>query len=249
MRLSSWSLPGMVGLALLAAPLAGAAETQPDPRAAIAERLDIQLEDVRPSPVPGLYEVVSGTEIGYVSTDGRYYINGDMFDMQSRSNLTEERRQGSRVALLKSIRDEDAIVFSPKGYKYTLNVFTDIDCGYCRKLHSEMAELNRLGVRVRYLMYPRSGPGSDAWRKAEAVFCSKDRNDALTRAKRGQEVQAEPCENPVSAQFRLGQELGIRGTPGIITESGEYIAGYMPAPRLVEHLKTLESQASGKPAG
>ena len=249
MRLSNWSVPVMIGLALLAVRPAGADDATPDPRAAIAERLDIQPDDVRPSPVPGLYEVVSGTEIGYVSTDGRYYIDGDVFDMQSRSNLTEERRQGSRVALLKSIPDRDAIVFSPKGYKYTINVFTDIDCTYCRKLHTEMAELNRLGVRVRYLMYPRNGPGSDSWRKAEAVYCSKNRNDALTRAKRGEDVQAEACENPVSAQYKLGRELGIRGTPGIITESGEYITGYMPAPRLVEHLNTLAAQGQAKPAG
>ena len=179
--------------------------------------------------------------IGRLQTgfDGRFYIDGDVFDMDSRANLTEARRQSSRVALIRAVRDDQAIVFSPKGYLYTINVFTDIDCTYCRKLHSEIAELNRLGVRVRYLMYPRSGPGSEAWQKAESVWCSPDRNDALTRAKRGEAVEPRSCENPVAAQYELGRELGIRGTPGIITDNGEYITGYLPAPRLVEHLKAL----------
>jgi len=217
------------------------AETAPsgDTIAGIAERLGIAAEDIRPSPVPGLYEVASGTEIGYVSTDGRFYIDGDVFDMKTRSNLTESRRKGAREEMVQSIRDDQTIVFSPKGYLYTINVFTDIDCGYCRKLHAEIGELNRLGVRVRYLMYPRSGPGGEAWQKAVSVWCSADRNDSLTRAKRGEAVQARTCDNPVADQFELGQKLGIRGTPGIITESGDYIAGYMPAPRLVEHLKSL----------
>ncbi len=240
MRLATWTACAVLGFGSLTG-WPAAAETAPagDPRAEIAERLGIAAEDIRPSPVPGLYEVSSGTEIGYVSTDGRFYIDGDVFDMASRSNLTEDRRKTARAGLVKSIRDDRAIVFSPKGYVYTINVFTDIDCGYCRKLHAEIDELNRLGVRVRYLMYPRSGPGGEAWQKAVSVWCAADRNDALTRAKRGEPVQAKSCDNPVADQFELGQELGIRGTPGIITESGDYIAGYMPAPRLVEHLKSL----------
>ncbi len=240
MRLATWAASTAVGLATLTG-LPATADTAPagDAIAGIAERLGVAAEDIHPSPVPGLYEVSSGTEIGYVSTDGRFYIDGDVFDMKTRSNLTESRRKDAREEIVQSIRDDDAIVFSPKGYLYTINVFTDIDCGYCRKLHSEIGELNRLGVRVRYLMYPRSGPGGEAWQKAVSVWCSADRNDSLTRAKRGEAVQARTCDNPVAEQFEMGQKLGIRGTPGIITESGDYIAGYMPAPRLVEHLKSL----------
>lgn len=239
MRTATWAACAAVGIGICAAVAAAAGEPATDSREAIAKRLDIKVEDVRPSPVPGLYEVTSGTEIGYVSTDGRFYIDGDVFEMESRANLTEARRQASRATLIKAVRDDRAIVFSPKGYLYTINVFTDIDCGYCRKLHSEMAELNRLGVRVRYLMFPRNGPGSEAWVKAESVWCSADRNDALTRAKRGEAVEPRSCDNPVAEQYELGRQLGIRGTPGIVTENGEYIAGYLPAPRLVEHLKAL----------
>jgi thiol:disulfide interchange protein DsbC len=239
MRFLSCAAAAVVVASLVATSACGADSPKNDVRAKIAERLDVRPEDITPSPVPGLYEVSSGSEVGYVSEDGRFYIDGDVYDMESRANLTEARRAASRIALLKGIRDEDAIVFGPKDYKYTVNVFTDVDCAYCRKLHAEMPELNKLGVRVRYLMYPRNGPGSPAWKKAEAVMCSADRNDALTRAKRGEEIQAKSCASPVARQYELGRDLGIRGTPGISTETGEYIAGYLPAARLVEHLKSL----------
>lgn len=231
----------LAAAALLGAPLVAAAQAPPaDARAEIARKLDVKVEDIRPSLVPGLFEVTSGTEVGYVSTDGRFYIDGDLFDIATRANLTENRRQGVRAALVKGIRDDEAIVFSPKGYKYTVSVFTDVDCGYCRTLHAEVGELNRLGVRVRYLMYPRGGPGSESWAKAEAIWCSADRNDALTRAKLGEAVTAAKCATPVARQYELGRELGIRGTPGIITERGDYIPGYLPAPRLLERLQQLE---------
>lgn len=229
-------------LSLLAAGAARAQVMTPEVRAQVAERLDIQPDEIRPAPVQGLYEVTSGADVGYVSADGRFYIDGDLFEVKTRANLTEKRRLASRVALLRDVPDDQTVVFAPKGYKYTLNVFTDIDCTYCRKLHSEIAELNKLGVRVRYLMYPRGGPGSVAWAKAEAVWCSADRRDALTRAKRGETVTAKACSNPVAKQYELGRQMGIRGTPGIITEKGQYIAGYLPAQQLVEHLKMLDEQ-------
>lgn len=237
-------LPCLAALALLfGAPVAWT-ETAPktDARAEIARRLDLKPENIRPSPIPGLYEVHSGAEVGYVSIDGRYYVDGDVFDMQTRDNLTERRRQQGRLALLARVSDADAIVFAPSGpARHTLTVFTDVDCAYCRRLHQEIDELNRLGIRVRYLAYPRSGPDTDSWRKAEAVWCSADRRDALTRAKRGENVKAPRCESPIDTHYALGREIGIKGTPGIITDQGEYIAGYMPAARLAEHL-------SGPPA-
>ena len=238
MRLATWTACAVLGFGSLTG-WPAAAETAPagDPRAEIAERLGIAAEDIRPSPVPGLYEVSSGTEIGYVSTDGRFYIDGDVFDMASRSNLTEDRRKTARAGLVKSIRDDRAIVFSPKGYVYTINVFTDIDCGYCRKLHQEIGVFNELGIRVRYVFYPRSGPGTESWAKAEAVWCSPDRNAAMTRAKRGETVEAEPCgTTPVADQYKLGNEVGVRGTPAIVTDTGEMLPGYVPAGRLAAYL-------------
>jgi thiol:disulfide interchange protein DsbC len=181
--------------------------------------------------------VRSGAEVGYVSADGRFYVDGDVFDMTSKQNLTEDVRRKGRLALLSGIKDQDAIIFSPKGAaKHTVTVFTDVDCVHCRRMHSEIAELNRLGVRVRYLMFPRSGPGSDAWAKAEAVWCSADRRDALTRAKKGDKVEARRCDTAIAAQYELGRQLGVNGTPGIFTDTGEYLAGYASAEYLAAYL-------------
>lgn len=224
-------------IAFAGAASAATPAAKPDPRAEIARRLDIKLEDVRPSPIEGLYVVQSGTEVGYVSADGRYYLAGDVFDMASKHNLTEDLRKQGRLALLADVKDADAIVFSPAGpVRYTLTVFTDVDCTYCRKMHQEIAEFNKLGFRVRYLMFPRSGPDTEAWRKAEAVWCSPDRKEALTRAKRGETLKAAKCVTPVAAQYELGRKLGIHGTPGIFTDTGEYLAGYMPPVSMLEYL-------------
>lgn len=218
--------------------------TAADTRAEIARKLEIRVEDVRPGPVPGLFEVSSGAEIAYVSTDGRFYIHGDVFDLDTRENLTDRRRTGIRAGLLAAFPDADAVVFGPADAKYTIDVFTDVDCSYCRKLHSEIAEINRRGLRVRYLMYPRSGPGTDSWRKAEAVLCAKDRRDALTRAKRGEALPKPGCKSDaVKRSFALGQDVGISGTPGILTDSGVLIAGYLPAEALAERVKRLEAGA------
>lgn len=238
---ASLALAGAAG----AAPQAAPPVAKPDVRAEIAKRLEIKVEDVRQSPVPGLYEVSSGAEVGYVSADGRFYIDGDVFDMGSKANLTEDRRKQGRLALLAGIDDEDAIVFAPKTpARHTVTVFTDTECVYCRRMHGEMAELNRLGIRVRYLMYPRGGPGSDAWQKAEAVWCSDDRQDALTRAKRGEKVTSRSCDTPIAAQYELGRQLGITGTPGIITDRGEFLAGYATAAYLGAYLEDPASASA-----
>lgn len=231
----------LIPVAAMLALAASAATTQPAPkpdvRAEIARRLEVKVEDIKPSPVAGLYEIRSGAEVGYVSEDGRFYVDGDVFDMTSKANLTEQRRQEGRIGLMAGVADADAIIFSPAGaVRHTLTIFTDVDCTYCRRLHQEIGELNRLGIRVRYLMYPRNGPDSESWRKAEAVWCSADRRDALTRAKRGETIKAGQCETPIAAQYALGQQLGIQGTPGIITDRGEYLAGYLPAASMAEYL-------------
>jgi thiol:disulfide interchange protein DsbC len=216
--------------AVEAAPQSAQPAPKPDMRAEIAKRLEIKVEDVRPSPIAGLYEVSAGTEVGYVSMDGRFYVNGDVFDMDSKQNLTDVRRRQGRLALMAGISDADAIVFAPNSpARHTVTVFTDVDCVHCRRLHSDMAELNRLGIRVRYLMFPRGGPESDAWRKAEAVWCSDDRKTSLTRAKRGEKLADGRCETPIAAQYELGKQLGISGTPGILTDRGDLVEGYASA--------------------
>jgi thiol:disulfide interchange protein DsbC len=126
----------------------------------------------------------------------------------------------------------------------TVTVFTDIDCSFCRKFHSQIAEFNKAGVRVRYMAYPRTGPGTESWRKAEAVWCSGDRRDSLTRAKRGEDVKAKDCgDAAIKAQWEMGDDLGVEGTPAVFTESGDYIGGYLTVPQLVQSVQESEKAA------
>jgi thiol:disulfide interchange protein DsbC len=214
-----------------------------DPRLAILKRLPAgsKLEDLRPSPVPGIYEFIQGADVSYLSADGKYFIDGNVYDMDTRANLTEEIRTRARLALINEVPESQMLIFSPPNPKYTITVFTDVDCAYCRKLHSEMAELNKLGVRVRYLFYPRTGPGTDSWRKAEVVWCSPNRNEALTRAKLGGALDmTKTCgATPVAREYALGQTIGVRGTPAIVTDGGDYISGYMPPRELVQQINDL----------
>jgi thiol:disulfide interchange protein DsbC len=174
--------------------------------------------------------------------DGKFFIDGNVYDMKSRANLTEELRAHARMALVGAVPESEMLIFSPPNPRYTITVFTDVDCAYCRKLHSDMAELNRLGIRVRYLFYPRTGPNTESWHKAEVVWCSPNRNDAMTRAKAGAALDLnKTCgATPVKREYDLGQAVGVRGTPAILTDSGEFIAGYMPPRELLEQIKQLQ---------
>ncbi|MDP9064972.1 MAG: DsbC family protein, partial [Pseudomonadota bacterium] len=168
-----------------ALPAARAADAQQDPRAALVKLLPAgsTIDDLRPSPIAGIYEFARGADVSYITADGRYFIDGSVYDMSTRENLTEAHRTKARLALINAVPESQMLIFSPKNPLYTITVFTDVDCQYCRKLHSEIAELNKLGVRVRYMFYPRTGPNTESWHKAEAVWCAADRNEALTRAK------------------------------------------------------------------
>ncbi len=217
-----------------------------DPRVALLKLLPAgsKLEDLRPSPIAGIYEFMQGAEISYLTADGKYFIDGNLYDMKSRDNLTEALRTHARLALINAVPESEMLIFSPPNPKYTITVFTDVDCAYCRKLHSQMAELNRLGIRVRYMFFPRTGPGTESWKKAEVVWCSADRNEALTRAKAGATLDMNKicAPTPVKREYELGENIGVRGTPAIITESGEYISGYMEPRELLDQLK--ESQVA-----
>lgn len=204
---------------------------------------DVKVDDVRPSPLQGIYEVVMGADIAYVSGDGRFLIAGDLYEIGSRTNLTDSGRQKARLQALTKVDEREMIVFKPQTVKHTVTVFTDVECGYCRKLHGEISQLNAMGVQVRYLAYPRAGPGTDDWRKMEAVWCSKDRKTAITEAKAGRAVKAERCAAPIAKQFKLGEQLGVRGTPAIFTTSGDYIGGYLTPTQMVEELERLNASA------
>ncbi|HTC38566.1 MAG TPA: DsbC family protein [Steroidobacteraceae bacterium] len=215
-----------------------------DPRVALLKLLPAgsKLDDLRPSPIPGIYEFMQGAEISYLTADGKYFIDGNLYDMKSRDNLTEALRTHARIALINSVPETEMLIFSPPNPKYTITVFTDVDCAYCRKLHSQIAEINRLGIRVRYMFFPRTGPGTESWKKAEVVWCSTNRNEALTRAKAGATLDMNKvcAPTPVKREYELGENIGVRGTPAIITESGDYISGYMEPRELLDQLKEFQ---------
>lgn len=220
------------------------ADPSADPRSSLLKLLPAgaKLEDLKPSPIPGIYQFMQGAEVSYLTADGRYFLDGNLYDMDTRANLTEELRTHARLALINAVPESQMVIFGPKNPQYTITVFTDVDCAYCRQLHSEMAELNRLGVRVRYMFFPRTGPDTESWKKAEVVWCSADRNAALTRAKAGAKLDlTKTCDStPVAREYALGESIGVHGTPAILTERGDYIAGYMPPRELVQQLKDLQ---------
>jgi len=243
---------GLIGLLVLAGMLAQADAAAPatdpsDPRAEVASHLPgAKPDDLRASPIKGMYEYTRGTDIAYVTADGKYAINGDLYDIAADNNLTENHRRELRLQMIAGFPENQMLVFGPKDPKYTVTVFTDVDCGFCRKLHSQIADYNRLGIRVRYLLYPRTGPNTTSWTKAEQVWCSSDRNDALTRAKLGQELKTKPCsDNPVARSYALGQQFALQGTPAIILADGEMLPGYVPPDVLA---KDLQDAAKGATA-
>jgi thiol:disulfide interchange protein DsbC len=237
-------LAAMVGVAAAAEPAAKTA----DPRVLIAQKFPgVKPEDIRPSPLPGVFEVALGSDTAYVSADGRYLINGDLYEVDSRINLTESGRSDMRRKALSKLDERDMIIFAPAAAKHTITVFTDVECGYCRKLHGEIDQINKLGVRVRYMAYPRAGPGTEDWHKMEAVWCAKDRKTAITQAKAGAEVKSPDCgATPVAKQYALGEKLGVNGTPAVFTDAGDYIGGYLPPQKLLEQLEQLEKAAAVK---
>lgn len=196
-----------------------------------------------------LYEVeLTSGEILYSTPDGRYFIYGSMFEASPTGlvNLTAQRADVKRQALVATLDNKDMVVFASKGEeKAVVNVFTDVDCGYCRKLHREVPRLNELGITVRYLAYPRAGIYSDqkqtqftgSYKKLKSVWCDVDRPAAMSKAKATGFIKENlNCDAPIEAQFALGAEFGVRGTPAIVLSSGELVPGYMPAEELAKKL-------------
>jgi thiol:disulfide interchange protein DsbC len=190
---------------------------------------DAQVAMPASSPVPGMYLTSIDGVSGYVSADGRYFIVGDMLDLASRVNVTAEARRATRRSLLDKVTPNESILFAPPEPKYTVIVFTDVDCPYCRKLHGELDQLQARGIAVRYMAFPRSGPNTKAWATMAAVWCSSDRRDALTRATRGDSVSVPTsCSDAVIAKhYALGKQLGIPGTPMVVLSDGTSLGGYM----------------------
>ena len=203
------------------------------------QTLGAKPDSIRPVIADTLYEARFEGEIFYLTATGSHLINGEVFDLATRVNLTERSRGEARIGMLSQLNPREMITYPAKGKeKHVINVFTDIDCGYCRRLHREMAQYNDLGITVRYLAFPRSPAGSESFNRSVSVWCARDRNKAMDDAKLNQRVSGSPCENaPVGKQQQLGQQMGVTGTPAILLSNGVLIPGYMPAARLLEAIE------------
>lgn len=234
-------IPMVMGLAVLA----GIAQAGPEDviRAKLKVAMpDAQIISIRPTPA-GLYQVTAkGYEPVFATADGRYLFQGDLLEIQGNRivNVEDAGLADERRAALAALSPADSVNFPAVGGKpkAVIHVFTDVDCGYCRKLHAEIAQINKLGIEVRYLAFPRSGEDTPTARKLDNVWCAKDRQAAMTLSKQGKAVPEAPklCKSPVARQYELGVELGVRGTPAIFAPDGTQVGGYLAPAALAKAL-------------
>ncbi len=205
---------------------------------------------VESTPMQGVKEVTldsgRGGEVYYVSDNGEYLISGNMYNTQTREDLTESKKAGIRKELVSQFGPDKRIDFFPKDMKHHITVFTDIDCGYCRKLHSQMDEYNKRGIGISYLFFPRAGLKSNSYDKAVAVWCADDKQEALTKAKSGIQMDLKKCENPVAEQYKTGQAVGVSGTPAIVLDNGTLMPGYLPPDALLQRLDYYQALEQNK---
>tara|TARA_R110000751_G_scaffold172015_1_gene278474 strand:- start:69 stop:791 length:723 start_codon:yes stop_codon:yes gene_type:complete len=211
-----------------------------DTQTAITEGLaklkfDVPVSAVAETPIDGLYQVQLETgRVLYATADGKYFMQGALIEVNDGQplNLTKVAEARGVGQVLEKVAAKDMVVFAPEEPKTHVTVFTDVDCGYCRKLHSEVAQLNELGIEVRYMAFPRGGMESPAAQVMQSIWCADDRQEAMTAAKQGQRVEDKTCANPVAQEYQLGQQLGVQGTPAIFLANGVLIPGYQPAEQL-----------------
>ncbi|NIM69171.1 MAG: thioredoxin fold domain-containing protein [Xanthomonadales bacterium] len=194
------------------------------------------------TPIDGLLQVQVNNEIVYASADAKYLIAGRIIDMDTQVNLTDQAKASIRKELLQDLDHSRHITFAAAEPQHELLVFTDIDCGYCRKLHSQIAEYMAEGISIQYLAFPRAGIGSHSYEKYVSVWCADDPQGALTDAKAGNEPEPLQCDNPVSEQYDLGLKVGVTGTPALLTSDGTLIPGYVPPKQLSERLAAIAAQ-------
>lgn len=206
-------------------------------RASLSAKLSLQIISIGDSPVPGLKQVFTDRGLFYVSDNGEYFLQARVYNIKGGvEDETENALKNVRIEGLKRFKDS-AIEFKAPEEKYVINVFTDTTCGYCRKLHNEMDELNALGITVRYLAWPRAGIDSKVYQDTVSIWCSANPQQAITDAKAGKRVADATCANKVAEQFKFGQQIGVAGTPNIVMPDGSVVPGYQPAQSLALALK------------
>jgi len=209
----------------------------------------IRIDHLGPAPIKGFREAIVDGQVFYISDDGKYLMQGSLYDVATREDLGKATLAALRKKLLATVPVKERIVFAPPNPKYTVSVFTDVECGYCRKFHSEIAEYNRQGIAVQYLAFPRMGLASEDFRKMVSVWCATDRKKALTDAKNDKPPAPKNCTNPVTMEYDLGRRVGLTGTPLILAADGTELGGYLPPDKLRAALDTLAAGKTVKKSG
>ncbi|MES9937058.1 MAG: DsbC family protein [Sedimenticola sp.] len=198
--------------------------------------------DISETPIPGLYQVINNGRILYLTPDLKYAVNGSIIDLDNRVDITARDQGRLSLAEIDALGDEMMVVFPSKDpdSKRSITVFTDTSCPYCAKLHQEVPALNEAGISVRYLLYPRAGAGSDAYKVLQSVWCAEDRLQAMNDAKSGKKIPEKSCENPIGQHMVLGQKVGLRGTPLVFLDSGVKVSGYRPANVIINSINSTK---------
>ncbi|MGY3040049.1 thiol:disulfide interchange protein DsbC [Rhodanobacter sp. TND4EL1] len=231
-----------------APPATATATVTPAARAMVQQAIsklapNIRVDVIEPAPMPGFYQVIASGQMLYISTDGKYMMHGDLIDLARKQNASDDAWARFRKAELAKVPASDRIVYAPANPKYTISVFTDVNCGFCRALHEHIADFNKEGIAVEYLAWPREGLVTTAGRPTPtytemvSVWCAKDRKAAFTSAKEGKVPAPLTCANPVKDQFNLGVKLGVSGTPAIYGPDGRTLGGYVTPEQLLQALK------------
>ena len=207
-------------------------------KTSLAKRLpQLEVSHIDTTPIEGIYQVIIGGQVIYMTRDARYMIDGNLVDLATKKNYTEDAMSAIRLSQIEKLGDDKMVVYTPETIKHTITVVTDIDCPYCRRLHSEMDQYMAGNVRVRYIFMPLKGQGD--YRTTVSVWCAKDQNEALDLAKAGAELEAKDCDNPIDEHLSVARSLGVRGTPAIILQDGSMLPGYVPASKLIAELAKL----------
>jgi len=240
-----------LGLMAILLPAAGIFAEEPN-----YEAVEAKLRELAPNattiaisdaPVDGLLQAQINNDILYVSPDGTYLLQGNLYELETRINLTDQAKAVIRREAIRGLDESEMITFSPEHPDHRLMVFTDIDCGYCRKLHEQIQDYMAQGIAISYLAFPRAGIGSHSYEKYVSVWCADNQQEALTMAKAGTEPEPLQCDNPVTSQYELGRAVGVTGTPALMTHDGTLIPGYMPPAQLKERLDAIDSLAQASP--
>lgn len=196
---------------------------------------NVKVSRITETPIEGMYEVIVGTQVVYMSVDARYMIEGDLFDLNTKRNMSEEAKSVIRLAAIEKLGADKMLVYKPEKVKNTVTVVTDIDCPYCRRLHSEIPDYIKNDIQVRYIFMPLKGAAD--MKKTVSVWCADDQQRALDTAKSGGKVEEKTCDNPIKEHLALARELGVRGTPAILLEDGRLLPGYVPIDKLVVEIR------------